>query len=334
MKRMPFQRFILLICAAVMIVLAASCSNQPPHSSEIVPPVSAPLPSESPSSAQTVPLVLVGNTAVQPWGIAVTNEEKSISIPLMSQDFTSILGSNYSSSSVLGNTVIYHYSDLGLFLTTDSYGYLIRINIENTSDGWKLNGQIGPGDSEEDLTNLFGSGKVSDFSDSEVRYYFSRTGEQLSSSDLADVVVSFDISDGIIQKLNVLTLYLLPPPAYVAEEVCTIYDPVTSAPNSAGGVDFEVSFTNSSEKTIKYITFYVTPYNAVSDPVASEIGGTVQAVLKGTGPFPTSPRGREGLYELTWENVWYNKTIRLGQIDAVDIEYMDGSLISLTAQDS
>lgn len=41
--------------------------------------------------------------------------------------------------------------------------------------------------------------------------------------------------------------------------------------NSAGGVSPVLLWTNNTGKTIKYITFYMTPYNAVDDPVTDEI---------------------------------------------------------------
>lgn len=97
-----------------------------------------------------------------------------------------------------------------------------------------------------------------------------------------------------------------------------------STPNSAGGVSIALSITNYDEKEIKYITFDVTPYNAVDDPVESAIRNKSKLELKVTGPVE-----KNGVTE--FDNVWYNKTIKYAVISHITIEYMDGSTESGTS---
>ena len=54
--------------------------------------------------------------------------------------------------------------------------------------------------------------------------------------------------------------------------------------NSVDGVIPTICWRNNSEKTIKYLTLTVTPYNAVDDPVTSTIGDISTVDLKITGP--------------------------------------------------
>lgn len=55
--------------------------------------------------------------------------------------------------------------------------------------------------------------------------------------------------------------------------------------NSVGGVTVEIYYCNNSSKTIKYITWYMTPYNAVGDPVKCSVRGYSQISGKTTGPI-------------------------------------------------
>ena len=72
------------------------------------------------------------------------------------------------------------------------------------------------------------------------------------------------------------------------------------------------------EKTIKYITVYVTPFNGVGDPVQSKVHHKrSQAKLKATGPMSAS----DGALSFFWDNVWYNSTITCIVVDRVDVEY-------------
>lgn len=67
--------------------------------------------------------------------------------------------------------------------------------------------------------------------------------------------------------------------------------------NSVGGASPTVYYCNNSSKTIKYITWYMTPYNAVGDAVRCSVRGYSQARGLTTGPIepyhldiPSSPK--------------------------------------------
>ncbi len=93
------------------------------------------------------------------------------------------------------------------------------------------------------------------------------------------------------------------------------------APNSAGGVDVSIEFKNLSDKTIKYITFKVVPYNAVDDVVECEIRGISERLLKATGPIAAN----DVRSDMVWQDVWYNTTIKRCTAVVYKIIYMDGS---------
>lgn len=95
----------------------------------------------------------------------------------------------------------------------------------------------------------------------------------------------------------------------------------TEGPDSAGGTGVKIFIKNDSEKTIKYVSFEVIPYNAVNDVAPSEIGGKTNQWLTITGPI--NP-GADHM-EAQWESIWYNSTIKRVEIRTIEVEYMDGS---------
>lgn len=109
---------------------------------------------------------------------------------------------------------------------------------------------------------------------------------------------------------------------YQKEAPIVITSIYSGRPNSAGGVDVYITFINKSDKTFKYVSFEVTPYNAVSDEVFCSIGRTNPRRLKDTGPYKPG-RGSNGAYY--WSCIWYNYTIRSIKLNSVCIEYMDGT---------
>lgn len=117
-------------------------------------------------------------------------------------------------------------------------------------------------------------------------------------------------------------------------DVIEIYDVYVTEVNSAGGVEIGAAFTNTSDKTIKYIRFYVVPYNAVGDQMYCEIQDHSRFEAYVTGPLEP---GHEGYsrYGLTtsaghyWENCWWNHEISTIELTGVKIEYMDGSEFTL-----
>ena len=96
--------------------------------------------------------------------------------------------------------------------------------------------------------------------------------------------------------------------------------------NYVGGVDVDIYAVNTSNKTIKYLTFDVTPYNAVGDVQRGEIRRISTMHLESTGPYVgISSNPNRNAIMMTWENAWYNHTIRCVVVRNVKIEYVDGS---------
>lgn len=103
-----------------------------------------------------------------------------------------------------------------------------------------------------------------------------------------------------------------------------------SKPNSAGGVDAHVVWQNTSNKTIKYVSFELEPYNAVGDVVECTIRGRSASRGRVTGPIKPGQWYGENRY---WECAWYNSTICKVKLISVEIEYMDGSTKELSGKD-
>ena len=59
-------------------------------------------------------------------------------------------------------------------------------------------------------------------------------------------------------------------PAFAAKPALQAY--VTFSMNSVGGVSPTIYYRNNTGQTLKYIDWYMIPYNAVNDPVKSEVG--------------------------------------------------------------
>ena len=95
----------------------------------------------------------------------------------------------------------------------------------------------------------------------------------------------------------------------------------TSRPNSAGGVDVEVNFMNTSNKTFKYVVLTVLPYNRVGDVAPSEIGRKTSARLSATGPIQPG----QGAHSSIWSNIWYNHSIHCVELTGIELTYMNGS---------
>lgn len=95
-------------------------------------------------------------------------------------------------------------------------------------------------------------------------------------------------------------------------------------PNSADGVDVALSWYNNSELTIKYITFSITPYNAVGDQVWCEIRNKSTMNLTVTGPNEPWDTAY-----CTFETVWYNPTTDSCVLQEIRIEYTDGTILEI-----
>lgn len=121
------------------------------------------------------------------------------------------------------------------------------------------------------------------------------------------------------------------------QNIVQVHDVCVDDINSAGGVDMRISWTNTSDKTIKYIHFYVVPYNAVGDQMYCDIRDYSRFDAYVTGPCEP---GHQGYYKIgdiyygnLWENCWYNNSIKTIQLVGIKIIYMDESVIDIEEND-
>lgn len=97
-----------------------------------------------------------------------------------------------------------------------------------------------------------------------------------------------------------------------------------SSPNSTSGVDAIFYYTNKSSKTIKYLIWHGYPKNAVGDVVTCDIRGYSEFNGKDTGPVkPGKTSGG------CWDCAWYNWEAKKLVLTGIDIEYMDGSSLTI-----
>jgi hypothetical protein len=104
------------------------------------------------------------------------------------------------------------------------------------------------------------------------------------------------------------------------KELIQVIDITTDFPNSAGGVNLNISWKNVSKKTIKYITFDVYAYNRVDDKVSDEVSGDLDMLCKLVGPYIPGAEDNS-----SWDNVWYNNTIVRAEVCGVIITWMDNT---------
>ncbi len=101
-----------------------------------------------------------------------------------------------------------------------------------------------------------------------------------------------------------------------------------SAPNSAGGCDANFYYVNKSNKTIKYIIFDASFKNDVDDIVMCDIRNSISFRGKDTGPIKPGNSGGG-----SWDCVIYNWSATKMVVNSIDIDYMDGSSISISGKD-
>ena len=87
-------------------------------------------------------------------------------------------------------------------------------------------------------------------------------------------------------------------------------------------------YKNKSKKTIKYLSWTCSFYNAVHDKVACDIRGYTSFTGKDTGPVEPGEEGG-GI----WECVIYDWAADYMKVESVSIIYMDGSTTSIGASD-
>ena len=96
-------------------------------------------------------------------------------------------------------------------------------------------------------------------------------------------------------------------------------------PNSAGGVSVYYAFEHlDSTRTVREVTFSITPYNEEGLKERGVNSGASTKRLRRFGPISVF----DGEKQYQFENVWYNGDIRCAQIDRLDIVYTDGSRTS------
>lgn len=101
-----------------------------------------------------------------------------------------------------------------------------------------------------------------------------------------------------------------------------------SEPNSASGCDAYFWYVNKSKKTIKYLRFYASFKNGVDDIVICDIRRDMTFVGKDTGPIKPNKLGGG-----CWDCVIYNWSATKLVIESINIEYIDGSSISINGTD-
>lgn len=89
------------------------------------------------------------------------------------------------------------------------------------------------------------------------------------------------------------------------------------------GTGMNITIFNSSNKTIKYITFNFIGYNAVGDPVISR--GKKLQTFKGIGPIEPDE-------EVTYndEYVWFTDIVQSAKLKSIVVQYMNGSTKTFT----
>jgi hypothetical protein len=106
---------------------------------------------------------------------------------------------------------------------------------------------------------------------------------------------------------------------YSVEDVSEVTDGVTAM--------FEVF--NPTNKSIKYVTFYVSGINAVGDKVYNIRQQNNISEFRGIGPIKSN---ESASYE--WEYAWFTDVVETLKINKVKIQYMDGSVKLVTNPNS
>jgi len=96
--------------------------------------------------------------------------------------------------------------------------------------------------------------------------------------------------------------------------------------NSANGIGPVFTFSNLSEKTIKYIWFQIQAFNSVGDPAFVETGGNSVQNGRLVGPILA---GRDGTYSFEDDPMFYSRTMTCLELHRLQIEYTDGSTYTM-----
>ena len=99
-------------------------------------------------------------------------------------------------------------------------------------------------------------------------------------------------------------------------------------PNSAGGCDYELYYTNKSNKTIKYLHWTGTVYNAVGDLAYCSIRHYSTYTGRDTGPVKPNIQGGG-----VWSCIVYNYSADTVKLNNIRIDYMDGTSVTISSAD-
>ena len=90
--------------------------------------------------------------------------------------------------------------------------------------------------------------------------------------------------------------------------------------NSADGIEPTLFIANNSGKSIKYVDFNATFYNAVGDKVRNDIGNSYSKALQIIGPIKPWT-----MDYFKWDPVFYSPVVKRMYVKSATITYMDGS---------
>ncbi len=91
--------------------------------------------------------------------------------------------------------------------------------------------------------------------------------------------------------------------------------------NSADGVSVSIRVKNvDPDRTMKYLTFTMQPFNPVGDPVRGRTQDESVKQVRAVGPVKLGETGG-----WTFENVWYAPSASCVELQRVKVEYMDDS---------
>ena len=86
-------------------------------------------------------------------------------------------------------------------------------------------------------------------------------------------------------------------------------------------LDPQIGVANVSQKTIKYISFELHPFNPVGDPVKDRISGKSMITVTGVGPLKPLDAGT---YD-DFDTLFSSKTVSCIELHRVVVEFMDGT---------
>lgn len=111
----------------------------------------------------------------------------------------------------------------------------------------------------------------------------------------------------------------------VFDNVITINSVKLDPPGSYGWCDFSLNYTNKSDRTIKYLYWTGTFYNAVNDPVYCVYGESSSCTGEEVGPIAPNQNGGK-----KWDNVICNQNARYVELTNITILYTDGLKTTIT----